>query len=409
MKTFFINILTTLISIVVCVVVIEAGMRLYYYGSLTPFIGGPKLYRPDQQLGFSLNPNLKSSQQRVAFIVPITTNSLGLRGPEPGDKGDRFRIAVLGDSHTFGSGLRDEETLPAHLQVELNALAGQERFQVINAGSPAHSTVQELLQMRRLAPKLKADLWILAYTPENDVHYNTDALRNRMTGGPRRPVADIGPDGNLTLDFAGAERYYRKNAWRLEGQLEDRPWYENTAVYLRGKIAWKSFSFGGGGGSGVADPNIVFGRPFQAAFSPEYSQSGESAEDYEKLWGKSWRVTQRMMLEMKSLAEDNGGRLAMISMPADIQVEKHKQEAALKGFPALKFDLQRGNRELAEFGTSQNVPVFDVLTPVLKARDAGLDPTHYSLFDSHMRPATHEVMGKALAKDLIASGLLPAN
>ena len=39
MKTFLINILTTVIAVVVSVVVLEAGMRLYYYGSLTPFIG----------------------------------------------------------------------------------------------------------------------------------------------------------------------------------------------------------------------------------------------------------------------------------------------------------------------------------------------------------------------------------
>ncbi len=405
MKTFLINIVTTVVSVVVCVAVIEAGMRLYYYGSLMPFIGGPKLYRPDQRIGFSLNPNLNSSQQRLAFIVPVTTNSLGLRGPEPGDKGGRFRIAVLGDSHTFGSGLSDGETFPALLEIQLNALAGGNKFQVVNAGSPAHSTVQELLQMRRLAPKLKADLWILAYTPENDVHFSTADLRNRMTGGPRRPVADIGSHGRLTFDFSGAERYYRKNAWRLEGELKDRGWYENTAVYLRGKIAWKNF----GGVSTAPDPNIFLGRPFLSEYSPDHSLDGTTTETYAKLWDHGWRVTQRIVGEMQVLAEENGGKLAMIAMPADIQVEKSKQASAEKGFPSLKLDLTRGNRELAEFGAAQNIPVFDVLSPVLAARDAGLTETHYSVFDSHMRPATHRVMGKALARDLLASGLLPAN
>ncbi|MEM7424653.1 MAG: hypothetical protein AAF441_01050 [Pseudomonadota bacterium] len=404
MRTFLINIVTTTISVIVCVGIIEAGLRIYYYGSLTPFIGGPKLYRPDRQVGFSLNPNLNSSQQRVAFIVPVTTNSLGLRGPEPGDKAGRFRIAVLGDSHTFGSGLRDEETLPARLELELNAQSGSNIFQVVNAGSPAHSTVQELIQIRRLAPKMDADLWILAFTPENDIQYNTAELRRQMTRGPRRPVADIAADGTLTFDYAGAERYFRKNSWRLEGPLQDRPWYENTALYQRGKIAWKSF-----GGPQDYDPNIVFGRPFQSEFLVSDASDRPTAAEYEALWAHGWHVTQRLIEEIKSEAEKSESRFAMISMPADIQVMKSKQEAALKQFPELKFDLQRGNRELAALGAERRIPVFDILTPLLKARDAGQTDLHYTLFDSHMKPLAHRIMAKSLARDLLASGLLPEN
>ncbi len=404
MKTFLINILTSAISVVICVALLEGGMRLYYYGSLTPFIGGPKLYRPDREIGFSLNPNLKSSQQRLAFIVPVTTNSLGLRGPEPGEKGSRFRIAVLGDSHIFGSGLRDEETLPARLETELNQLAGSKRFQVINAGSPAHNTVQELFQMRRLAPELQADLWIFALTPENDIQFNTAALQRQMTGSPRRPVADIGAEGGLTFDFSGPERYWRKNAWRLQGTPANRPWYENTAVYLRGKIGWKSF-----GGSQESDPNIVFGRPFQAEFSAESSPAGISASTYERLWEHAWLVTQRLIVEMKEEAERAGAKFTMLAMPADIQVMESKQEAVRKQFPSLELDLSRGNRELAEFGTAGAIPVFDVLTPLLAARDAGQSDLHYTLFDSHMKPLAHRIMAKALARKLLSSGLLPDN
>ena len=262
MKTFLINIVTTLLSVVVCVAAVEFGLRLYYFGSLTPFIGGPKLYQPDAQVGFVLNPNLKSSQQRPAFIVPVNTNSLGLRGPELDLHKAKFRIAILGDSHIFGSGLKNEETLPARLQFELNQLAGSEKFEVINAASPAHNTVQELIQMRRLAGKIAADLWILGFTGENDTHFNTKALRDHMTKGPRRPVARLNAQGELEFDYTGPARYFRKNKWRLEQPPADRPWYENTAVYLRGKIVWKSF-----GGPGTFDPNLVFGWPYMSEFT----------------------------------------------------------------------------------------------------------------------------------------------
>ncbi len=404
MKTFLINIVTTCLSAVICIGIIEFGMRLYYYGDLAPFIGGPKLYKPDEQAGFVLNPNLKSSQQRVDFIVPVTTNSLGLRGPEVGKKGDKIRIAVLGDSHVFGSGLADNETLPAQLELFLNKLAGSNRFEVVNAGSPAHNTVQELVQIRRLADKIDADLWIFGFTAENDIQFNTAPLRKQMTRGPRRPVASLNDRGKLQFDYSGAERYFRKNKWRLEKPLEDRPWYENTAVYQRGKIAWKT-----SGGQRTYDPNIVFGWPYMTSFSQKSSPKGWPASKYVELWSDGWAITKALILEIRKEATAKGAKFVMVSMPSDVQVQKDKLQKAIELFPDLKLDIEKANRDLATFGGENDIQVFDILTPLLAARNAGVPDLHYTLFDSHFKAPAHKIMGEALAKDLLASKLLPAN
>ncbi len=404
MRIFLINLLSMALAIVVCVGGIEIGLRLYYFGQLTPFIGGPKLYRPDQQIGFVLNPGLKSSQQRPAFIVPVTTNSLGLRGPEPGPRSEKFRIAVLGDSHTFGSGLGDDETLPARLEVELNALTGGDRFEVINAGSPAHSTVQEYLQHKRLAKKVDADLWILGFTGENDIHFNTGELRDLLTGGPRRPVASLTDAGKLKFDYSGAERYYRKNKWRLDGDLRDRPWYENTAVYLRGKIAWKTF-----GGGTLPDPNIVLGAPYLSEFSPEYTPADSAPRDYEKLWNDGWDVTKALILKIRDESKALQAEFAMVSIPSDVQLKPGIKEGFLEQFPNLKIDTARGDQDLKAFGDANNIPVLDAKTSLVKARAAGTTDLHYTVFDSHMKPIAHEIMAKSLAQQLLAQKLVPSN
>lgn len=404
MRLILINLMTTAVLLVLGVAALEIGLRLYYFGSVSPFIGGPKLYKPDPQVGFVLNPNLNSSQQRPDFIVPVTTNSLGLRGSELAPKSEAFRIAFLGDSHIFGSGLADDETLPVQLQDALNSLTRPGRFEVVNAASPAHNTVQELIQHKRLAEKINADLWILGFTAENDIHFNTSALRAFMTGGPRRPVAKLNNDGTLAFDYSGAERYFKKNKWRLEAEPADRPWYENTAVYLRGKIAWK-----GSGGPKEYDPNIILGAPYLAQFSPEYKIATTANVDYQELWQEGWDVTKALILQIRDQSQALGATFAMVSIPSDVQFKPGTMEGFLKKFPALKVDDRRGDRELKAFGDAQAIPVLDAYTPLAEARANGVKNFHYTEFDSHMRPVAHRLMAKAMARQLIAEKLVPAN
>lgn len=404
MKVIWINLLTTAIMVVVSAVLLEVGLRLYYFGHVSPFIGGPKLYLPDPQVGFVLRPNLQTSQQRPSFIVPVNTNSLGLRGPELAPRSGKYRIAVLGDSHIFGSGLADDQTLPARLQVALNELAGADRFEVINASSPAHNTVQELIQHRRLARKIDADLWIFAFTAENDIQFNTAALRAYMTNGPRRPVARLNDAGALEIDYSGAERYFEKNKWRLDKEPEDRAWYENTALYLRGKIAWKGF-----GGPKEHDPNIVLGAPYLAEFAPQYRIAKSADADYEKLWQEGWDVTKALILKIRDESKALEADFAMLSFPSDVQLKDGIKEKFLKRFPDIKFDDRRADRELKAFGEANSIPVLDAYSPLAKARADGLRQLHYTLFDSHMKPVAHDILAKALAQQLVSQKLVPGN
>jgi hypothetical protein len=75
-----------------------------------------------------------------------TINSLGFRGREfdPERPDGDLRIVVLGGSAALGAGVRDDETIPAYLDVEIeDQLACP--VEVINGAVAGHMSAQELL------------------------------------------------------------------------------------------------------------------------------------------------------------------------------------------------------------------------------------------------------------------------
>jgi hypothetical protein len=116
------------------------------------------IYRPsnDPLLGVELVPGSERRHLRV--------NSGGFRGPEydlrpaPGT----HRVAVLGDSETFGASLREEDTLPGQLESVLNAGDTATTYEVLNFGFPGYGTLQEERILRNRA---------LGHAPETVVLY----------------------------------------------------------------------------------------------------------------------------------------------------------------------------------------------------------------------------------------------
>jgi lysophospholipase L1-like esterase len=105
--------------------------------------------------------------------VPIRTNSLGLRSAEVVDPKpvDVLRILALGDSVTFGWGLRGEDTYPSQLASLLATLRPNRRFEVINAGVSGYGTWQQVLWLRETGSDLQPDVVVV------QVHLN-DASDN---------------------------------------------------------------------------------------------------------------------------------------------------------------------------------------------------------------------------------------
>jgi len=95
-------------------------------------------------------------------------NSLGLRDREYQlvSRAATFRIVAIGDSYTFGSGVKLLESYPKRLETMLNERLGGTgtHFEVLNAGVPGYNTYQELIHLQEAGLKFSPNLILLGFT-----------------------------------------------------------------------------------------------------------------------------------------------------------------------------------------------------------------------------------------------------
>jgi GDSL-like Lipase/Acylhydrolase family len=138
-------------SLVSCLVVLELVGRV---SGLFPAPSGA--YRFSATKGYELSPGEGE------------INSAGLRDREyPVAKpAATFRIVAIGDSFTFGAGVKQGETYPKRLEAMLNERLGGKgtTFEVLDAGVPGYNTYQELIHLREVGLKFNPDLIVLGFT-----------------------------------------------------------------------------------------------------------------------------------------------------------------------------------------------------------------------------------------------------
>ncbi len=121
-------------------------------------------FAPAGPLGFLLEPRTEWRHATGDFDVQVSTNSLGLRGPEVivPKPSERYRVLALGDSFTFGWGVELDDAWPARMARELLA-TGERSLEVVVAGVPGWSPLQQFvfLEQRGLALQPDLVLWQL--------------------------------------------------------------------------------------------------------------------------------------------------------------------------------------------------------------------------------------------------------
>lgn len=120
----------------------------------------------DDKIIYDLRPDLDVKFQRVN----VKTNSCGMRSPErPMVKSpNTYRIALLGDSFTFGWGVEQNLIFPQRLEDNLNRISGgAPQFEVLNFGVPGYSTFQEVFQFIEKGDSFQVDA-IVVFFVQND-------------------------------------------------------------------------------------------------------------------------------------------------------------------------------------------------------------------------------------------------
>lgn len=114
-------------------------------------------------------PNIK--EQNGSGFAVFNTDSLGLRSIEPGVKyaskaNNEYRIAIVGDSVTFGVGVKQtEDTFCQVMENILNQKQDQTRFRVFNFAVSGYSVKEMTASLRHRMLDIDPDIVILASIP----------------------------------------------------------------------------------------------------------------------------------------------------------------------------------------------------------------------------------------------------
>jgi lysophospholipase L1-like esterase len=143
----------------------EEGILARYYD----------LYEWDRRLFFRLRPNVHLELVDVMAPPALRHRTrwsvhTGERGFRTADFGDRprpgvTRVAVLGDSSTFGWGVEHFEAYPERLARDLAALwkVAPERVETLNLGVPGYSSFQGRVLLEQVALPLAPDVVVWSY------------------------------------------------------------------------------------------------------------------------------------------------------------------------------------------------------------------------------------------------------
>lgn len=106
--------------------------------------------------------------------VEMTVNPMGLRGPEVSAEktAGTLRVIGLGDSFTFGVGVRDEHTFLRRLEGRLNQY---QLVEVLNAGTQGYNTRDQQITLENRWLELKPDLVLVVFYL-NDIYRDESAV-----------------------------------------------------------------------------------------------------------------------------------------------------------------------------------------------------------------------------------------
>ncbi len=178
-KNLTINVGVSLATIGMLLLCSETGLRIYARARSSDVCGVNNFnatmlnsflkFSDDPNLGAELKPNMGESATFAdgKSQILIRTNSEGLRGSmdySPEKPPGTYRIAIVGDSVTFGWGMKEGFYYPAILEKLLQREVGnQVRIEVMNFGVPGYNGDQKIITLRNKVLHYRPDAVIMGW------------------------------------------------------------------------------------------------------------------------------------------------------------------------------------------------------------------------------------------------------
>ncbi len=258
----------------------------------------------DEPYGYEMVPGAKV----IVSSTEVTINSMGFRDGEVtlAKPPNTLRVLVLGNSHVFGEGVREDQVFTGLLEKKLETAAdGGGTVEVLNLGVFGYRTAQEVHLLERRGLEFDPDVVVILYNL-SDVSpplvsvpgFDSVALSHSV---PPRPRSAGDPRGELERSLA--ENGERKGLMGGFRELIRRSELAR-AVYFRLK---KLFV-----GIAVGDVN-----------------------DQHRPDSPGWIGVRSSLSHAKRLCDDNGARLLLVIHPKLIELDSypyHFAHGAVKKF-----------------------------------------------------------------------------
>jgi lysophospholipase L1-like esterase len=382
----------------------------------------PEFYSLDQSRGYALRPGAEGWYRKEGEAY-VRINSDGLRDQEHSltKPPDTIRIAVLGDSYPEALPVSLDDTfwwvMGKKLQ-QCDAFPGK-KIEVLNFGVSGYGTAQELLTLREQVWKYSPDIVMLAVTTNNDITDNLRALKKT----DEIPYFIYG-DNRLTLD----DSFKNSRAFRLRQSGISRfgRWLRDHSRVVQAitqghhglKIllsSWRARRFQ------QAQPPAT--SPARANQTGETGQQPDLLSRSEELgtdnlvylepgnavWNDAWRVTEKLILEMRDEVNTRGAKFVVVTLSNGPQVLPNPElrEAFKKRFGVT--DLFYPDNRIKALGAREAIPVI-TLAPELQEfaqrNNVFLHGFGANPGNGHWNATGQRVAGELIAKKMCEGALL---
>lgn len=285
---------------VVFTIAFSVGLDRFYGGFLMP------------ETSSLLFPSYSKAKHNTAeFELDVQINNLGFRGPNTTIKKQKKRVAVIGDSFTFGWGVEWQQTW-----VHLLSKAFPE-LEFLNLGQGGNHPGDYTRISKKAVPMLKPDLVLVCVLQGNDIYQLMRMIEHEERSNSKTTEA-LGVESNaeryqrylsilypnLTLRFprsVSIQSQWKEDANTLLSELDEHQksrYDENLSTEVK---AWFV--------EGLLNPSLIF----ESLHHP--NMFCEAADTANPLYKKGVIRLHDHLLEIQQLCESSGSELLVIDLP----------------------------------------------------------------------------------------------
>jgi hypothetical protein len=332
------------VAIVVSLLWVEAFTRVLLPQNVDSTVD---ILRADDILGYSYIPGAKKRSRDRSHDVEFKINSLGMRNCEIDiDKGNVFRILVLGNSFSVSTGCEGYDSLPASFERAMKAeffkeLNGRD-IQVINAANAGYRTYNYWRGYQKWVDVLNPDAVLVAIVPSRDhITFADDInfiVEDGLVVGSYRDGEE--PVKNRKSIVSKTRKKLARNS-EFYVLLRNFIYYNEKVEKLTGKK---------GKDEGVSAMISSYEKPL-----PEKIGDG---------WNRSYDYLARIKMD----ADNDSIPMVVLSIPGKAEVvESYFLDVIRTNIQGVdNYDLKQPTRILREFCKSRNIVMLDPVDALLE-------------------------------------------